>query len=85
MSAADDKNDGIGRLLEAVSNFDASDLHLVAGVPPAFRVNGEIILADEDGLTPEEIDLMWKTAPPCMPIPPTPGLKWTASAVTSTG
>jgi len=23
-------------------------LHLVAGVPPAFRVNGEIIIADED-------------------------------------
>jgi hypothetical protein len=22
------------------------------------------------GLTPVEIELMWKTAPPCMPIPP---------------
>ncbi len=42
-------------MLEAVSNLDASDLHLVVGVPPAFRVNGEIILADEDGLTSEEI------------------------------
>jgi twitching motility protein PilT len=46
---------GIGRLMKAVSSFDASDLHLVAGVPPAFRVNGEIILADEGGLTAEEI------------------------------
>src|SRR5208282_3580822 len=29
--------------------------HLVAGVPPAFRVNGEIIIADEDALTADEI------------------------------
>src|SRR5258705_13309280 len=43
------------RLLAAVTDFDASDLHLVAGVPPAFRVNGEIIIADEDALTEEEI------------------------------
>jgi twitching motility protein PilT len=40
----------LDRLLAAASEFDASDLHLVAGVPPAFRVNGEIILADEDAL-----------------------------------
>src|SRR4051794_32336022 len=43
------------RLLTAASEFDASDLHLVAGVPPAFRVNGEIILADEDALTEAEV------------------------------
>ncbi len=55
MTGTADNSDGIGRLLKAVSNIDASDLHLVAGVPPAFRVNGEIILADEDGLTAEEI------------------------------
>jgi twitching motility protein PilT len=46
----------LGRLLSAVNDYDASDLHLVAGVPPAFRVNGEIIIADEDALTVEEID-----------------------------
>jgi len=39
------------RLLGAATEFEASDLHLVAGVPPAFRVNGEIIIADEDSLT----------------------------------
>jgi twitching motility protein PilT len=41
--------------LAAVNEYDASDLHLVAGVPPAFRVNGEIIIADEDALTVEDI------------------------------
>ena len=39
----------------AAADFDASDLHLVAGVPPAYRVNGEIILADEDALTEAEV------------------------------
>src|SRR2546421_12170730 len=46
----------LDRLLSAASEFDASDLHLVVGVPPAFRVNGEIILADEDVLTEKQID-----------------------------
>jgi len=45
----------LDRLLAAASDFDASDLHLVAGVPPAFRVNGEIILADEDALKEAEV------------------------------
>jgi twitching motility protein PilT len=48
----------LDRLLSAANEFDASDLHLVAGVPPAFRVNGEIIIADEDALTQEEIAAM---------------------------
>ena len=42
------------QLLGAASDLDASDLHLVAGVPPAFRVNGEIILADGDALRGED-------------------------------
>jgi twitching motility protein PilT len=50
------KNETLDRLLTAASEVDASDLHLVAGVPPAFRVNGEIILADEDALTEEELN-----------------------------
>ena len=50
--------DPLNRLLSAVNTFDASDLHLVAGVPPAFRVNGEIIIADEDALTEAEITSM---------------------------
>jgi twitching motility protein PilT len=48
----------LNRLLSAAKDFDASDLHLIAGVPPAFRVNGEIIIADEDALTEAEIDEM---------------------------
>ncbi len=44
------------RLMSAVNDCDASDLHLVAGVPPAFRVNGEIILADEDALAEVQME-----------------------------
>ena len=47
--------ENLNRLLSAVNEFDASDLHLIAGVPPAFRVNGEIIIADEDALSEQEI------------------------------
>jgi twitching motility protein PilT len=50
------KNDNLDRLLTAASEFDASDLHLVAGVPPAFRVNGEIIIAEEDALTEADLN-----------------------------
>lgn len=46
------------KFLNSVNDIDASDLHLVAGVPPAFRVNGEIILADEDALTEYDITAM---------------------------
>jgi twitching motility protein PilT len=48
----------LDHLLTAVNDFDASDLHLVTGVPPAFRVNGEIIIADEDALSIEDIAAM---------------------------
>ena len=48
----------LDKLLAAASEFGASDLHLIAGVPPGYRVNGEIILADEDALTPDEITPM---------------------------
>src|SRR5215471_2150981 len=51
-------NPSLDRLLAAASHFDASDLHLVAGVPPAFRVNGEIIIADEDALTEKDVGQM---------------------------
>ena len=50
------KNENLDRLLTAANEVDASDLHLVAGVPPAFRVNGEIILADEDALSEAELN-----------------------------
>lgn len=47
--------ENLDRLLAAAKDFDASDLHLISGVPPAFRVNGEIIIADEDALKESEI------------------------------
>ena len=50
--------ENLDRLLSAAKDFDASDLHLISGVPPAFRVNGEIIIADEDSLTEAEITSM---------------------------
>lgn len=43
------------RLVTGASEFNASDLHLIAGVPPAYRINGEIIFAEEDVLRPDEI------------------------------
>src|ERR1043165_3136684 len=46
----------LDRLLSAASEVAASDLHLVTGIPPAFRVNGEIIIADEDALTQAEVE-----------------------------
>src|SRR5262249_35110733 len=49
-------NGTLDRYLSAASDYDASDLHLVTGVPPAFRVNGEIIIADGDALTEEEVN-----------------------------
>ncbi len=45
-------------LFHGAHKFGASDLHLIAGVPPAYRVNGEIILADQEPLTIEELDDM---------------------------
>jgi twitching motility protein PilT len=47
--------ENLDRFLSAANEFDASDLHLVAGVPPAYRVNGEIIIADEDAITETEV------------------------------
>src|SRR5262245_5946338 len=48
--------ENLDRLLSAAGEYDASDLHLVAGVPPAFRVNGEIIIADEDALSEADVE-----------------------------
>jgi twitching motility protein PilT len=45
-------------LLTKATDLGASDLHLVASVPPAFRVNGEILLADEDVLQADELRYM---------------------------
>jgi twitching motility protein PilT len=49
---------GLDPLLCSAHERGASDLHLVADVPPAFRINGEIIIADEDALTCNQISEM---------------------------
>jgi twitching motility protein PilT len=41
-------------LLRVAVQKGASDLHIVAGVPPVLRVDGEIIVADMDPFTPAE-------------------------------
>src|SRR4051812_22178707 len=40
--------------IAAALDLRASDLHIVGGVPPAFRVNGEILFADHDALSAHE-------------------------------
>ena len=42
-------------LLSAAKEHKASDLHLISGVPPAYRINGEIILAEEDAMSTEQL------------------------------
>ena len=51
-------SDKLSALLNAANENGASDLHLIVGVPPAFRINGEIILAESDSLTAEECTTM---------------------------
>ena len=48
--------DHLDRLLAAATDYEASDMHLVVGVPAAFRVNGDIVLAEEPPLTAGEIE-----------------------------
>lgn len=48
----------LNQFLISASQGGASDLHLIAGVPPAYRINGEIILGEEDALTQEEVTKM---------------------------
>lgn len=43
-------------ILEAARRYDASDVHLVAGLPPAYRVTSDIVLAhDCDALTRQDL------------------------------
>jgi twitching motility protein PilT len=42
------------RILSLARRAEASDIHIVAGVPPLFRINDEIILADAPPLTRED-------------------------------
>jgi twitching motility protein PilT len=42
------------RILALARQENASDIHIVAGLPPMFRINGEIILANKPALTRED-------------------------------
>jgi twitching motility protein PilT len=44
----------IHRILAASRRENASDIHIVAGLPPMFRISGEIVLADMPALTPDD-------------------------------
>ena len=46
----------LNALISAALDLRASDLHIIAGVPPSFRVNGEILFADDDAFTAEETE-----------------------------
>lgn len=48
----------IQRILALARRANASDIHIVAGLPPLFRINGEIILSDSPPLTPEDTKRM---------------------------
>ncbi len=46
------------QLLEEIVEKKASDLHLTAGVPPQFRVDGEMRPGDYEALTPEQCEAL---------------------------
>lgn len=51
----------IQKLLKEAIKRNASDLHLVANLPPALRIEGEIILMDKDKLAAREVgDLVYQ-------------------------
>ncbi len=43
-------------LLKVAVRKHASDLHLMVGMPPVLRIDGEIIIADSDPLTPADLE-----------------------------
>jgi twitching motility protein PilT len=49
-------NHELDAFLATAQDLRASDLHIIAGVPPAFRVNGDIIFGDHNALTPPEAE-----------------------------
>ena len=48
----------LDRLLGMARDYEASDMHIIMGVPPSFRVNGEIILAEGDALAESDTEEM---------------------------
>ena len=41
-------------LLQAGKKHNASDIHIVVGLPPTFRIDGEILTAKGDAVTAEK-------------------------------
>ncbi|HEY3323132.1 MAG TPA: type IV pilus twitching motility protein PilT [Planctomycetota bacterium] len=54
----------IARLLDAVVKYDASDLHLAVGRPPAVRIRGELRNLGTTPLTPEDTTTLMKSITP---------------------
>ncbi len=55
----------IEKILQAARKAAASDIHLIAGLPPAFRVDGEIIVCNQEPLSREETgDLTYQLLSP---------------------
>jgi len=54
----------IARLLEAVIKYDASDLHLAVGRPPAVRVRGEMHNLGNTPLSPDDTTTLMKSITP---------------------
>src|SRR5208283_504166 len=46
--------DEMARIFRLARKTEASDIHIVAGLPPTFRINGEIILASAPPLSRED-------------------------------
>ncbi len=52
----------MNQLLELVVSRNASDIHLIAGVPPMLRIDGELVpVSGESPLAPERIERLLKT------------------------
>ena len=45
----------LDRLLYTARRFGALDIHFIAGLPPAWRVNGEIVLAEAEPYSAETL------------------------------
>lgn len=54
----------IDNILRAALEFKASDIHLTVGVPPIFRINGEIKRYGKDILLPADTEAMAKAIVP---------------------
>jgi twitching motility protein PilT len=52
------KGPAINRLFKACTKMGASDVHMKAGLPPSFRLKGDIRRSQEPPLTNEEIEKM---------------------------